>query len=68
MSGINIIPAQRVQMIAPAAPTVIHDEAEGEPRITLIKDGDAVRTIEIACTCGQVIRLDCAYASPLEPR
>jgi hypothetical protein len=32
-----------------------------EPKITLLKEGDTVKTIEIECTCGAVIRLDCEY-------
>jgi hypothetical protein len=61
MSAVNVIPAQRVQVVKPSAPPLIHQECKRESRISVIKDGDTVRVIEIACSCGEIIRLDCAY-------
>ena len=37
-------------------------ERPKEPKITLHRDNGTVKTIEIQCTCGEVIRLDCDYA------
>lgn len=31
-----------------------------EPEITIEKDGDAIKTIEVRCTCGKVIKLECS--------
>jgi hypothetical protein len=64
LSG-NVIPAAHVQVVHAHANTVGEVSCAlgttAAPRITLIKDGDVVRAIEIVCTCGEVIRLDCAY-------
>ena len=32
-----------------------------ETEITLLKDGDQVKTIVIKCACGRMISLDCTY-------
>jgi hypothetical protein len=32
-----------------------------EPRITLIREGDTVQAIEVECTCGKKIRLNCVF-------
>lgn len=62
MSAANVIPAQRVQVVQTRVPTVVaHEACLGEPRITIIKEGDTVRAIEVVCLCGEVIRLDCVY-------
>lgn len=64
----NVIDAQHVH-IAQATPpsavvdgvtTFVADDGKG-PRITLLREGDKVQTIEIHCTCGEIIRLDCEY-------
>ncbi len=68
----NVIPGQHVKVVKPTtssalASTKIHGSntnATGsckEPRITITKEGESVRAIEIECTCGEVIRLECAY-------
>jgi hypothetical protein len=62
----NIIPAQQIHFAKPAekkaapvetTPTV----ANHQPQVTLIKDGDVVRAIEVLCSCGEVLWLDCKY-------
>ena len=67
----KVIPAQFVRIhhagkvsAASAGPESATSGSEGgdrEPRITLVKDGDTVKTIEIKCTCGALIRLDCEF-------
>lgn len=32
-----------------------------EPQIILIRDGDAVRAIEVVCTCGKRTRMQCVF-------
>jgi hypothetical protein len=68
----KIIPAQFVRVHdshkartgvsqpALAAPVKVEHRLQ-KPKITLLKEGDSVKTIEIECTCGAVIRLDCEY-------
>ncbi len=38
-----------------------HQEACGQPSITLQRNGDVISSIRIQCGCGQVIELNCAY-------
>jgi len=45
-----------------ATPESAAQERAKEPKITLHRDNGTVKTIEIQCTCGEVIRLDCDYA------
>jgi hypothetical protein len=60
----RIIKAGNIAVLDPhakkAAPAHV-PTAKEESRIRLIKDGDVVKTIEIHCSCGEVIRLDCEY-------
>ncbi len=62
MSASNVILAQNVHVVKASAP-VVHSQpsCNGEPRISIIKEGDIVRTIEVECVCGELIRLDCVY-------
>jgi hypothetical protein len=68
----KVIPAQFVRILDPnnrvpdsAQPAVIAlagpDGKLREPQIKLIQEGGTVKTIEVHCTCGAVIRLDCQY-------
>jgi hypothetical protein len=61
-SGQNsFVPGRQVQIMAePAHIGPPHHTLTG-PKITLIKDGETVKTIEITCTCGERIRLQCVY-------
>ena len=46
-----------------AAPVAIGRTSQAcEPEITIHRDGDAVRQIEIRCRCGEHILLDCTPA------
>ena len=66
----NVIPAHHVQIVKPAsakAAVCARPQPSGpcdstlEPRVSVIKDGDTVRAIEVVCSCGEVIRLECQY-------
>ena len=61
----NVIPAGHVQVVHPqGGHTGTCQTALAQPKkpqITLIKEGDVVRAIEVICACGEVIRLDCEY-------
>ena len=61
-SSAKIIKAGNIAVLDPHAAKPAHiAEAKKESRVRLIKDGDVVKTIEIRCACGEVIRLDCEY-------
>ena len=69
LSG-NVIAAQHIHFVKPNDKKPVVASKPGEPlpapayhqpQVTLIKDGDTVRAIEVTCTCGEVIRLDCKY-------
>lgn len=32
------------------------------PKVEVIRDGDAIRAIEVTCSCGERIRIECDYA------
>lgn len=66
----KVIPAQYIRMrdsqatkpsIAPPSPAPKAHDKNHEPKITLHKDGDIIKAIEIVCGCGAVIKLDCEY-------
>ena len=42
--------------------TVAGDSAFGQPRASIIQQGDGSTVIEVICTCGRSIRLKCDYA------
>ena len=68
----RIIPAENPACTSPppensAAPQVPTTEATDdiailhETEVTLLRDGERVKSIVIKCSCGQVISLDCEY-------
>ena len=65
----KIIPAHFVRVhdsknsktgLTPPASTTPAGKAK-EPKITLCREGDTVKAIEIECACGARIHLDCEY-------
>lgn len=43
-------------------PIVIADKhADGTPVVTLRREGNTIREIQIRCACGELIVLDCKY-------
>ena len=68
----SVIPGHHVQIVSapmkatpvetrPHALNASHLTCTKEPRISVIKEADTVRVIEVVCTCGEVIRLECEY-------
>ncbi len=59
----NVIPASHIRLsgepLTVCAPGG-HDAAD-EPRVNLIRDGDVIRAIEVVCTCGKRVVLNCVY-------
>jgi hypothetical protein len=53
----------RVGVPGPAAfiPQAGGESKPSEPRIEIIKDGEVIQAIDIVCSCGQHIRLNCVY-------
>lgn len=47
--------AQERMLLSPPG----HDDSE--PQIILIRDGDVVRAIEVVCTCGKRVRMNCVF-------
>lgn len=47
-----------------AHPIVVADKhADGTPIVTLKREGNLIREIQIRCACGETIVLDCEYAA-----
>lgn len=68
----RIIPAVNVRILETPQENADADEAakltsgeecspDHETEITLLKEGERVKTIVIKCACGKVISLDCTY-------
>jgi hypothetical protein len=61
-SRCRFIPGARVRLgqgqVRVSPPGKDHD---AEPQVILIRDGDTVSAIEVICTCGQRIRLNCVF-------
>ena len=57
-----IIPHRLVRLMDEKAQVGLSVEAAcEEPRIELIRDGATIKAIDINCTCGRRIRLNCVY-------
>lgn len=57
-----VIPQRLVRLLDERACLAIPRKgAAAEPQVELIRDGEAVRAIEVTCTCGKKIRLRCVY-------
>ena len=48
-------------MIVPPRP---QPAAACAPQIEVVRDGEVIQAIDVTCTCGQKIRLRCAYDEP----
>lgn len=58
----GVIAREHVHVMTEAARVGPHGHpAAAEPRVHLIRDGDTVRAIEVVCTCGERIVLNCVY-------
>jgi hypothetical protein len=60
----TVIPASHIRMVGePLSVGAPGAEACAEPQVNVIRDGDTVRAIEVVCTCGQRVVLECVYTS-----
>jgi hypothetical protein len=59
----TVIPGLRVRVSKQAAPVGPSAGALAEPSVEVVREGDVVRAIDVACGCGQHIRLLCVYES-----
>ena len=58
----GVVPSQCVRVLEEAARVFVPGQtARAEPQIHLVREGNTVKAIEVACTCGQRIRLKCVY-------
>jgi hypothetical protein len=58
----NVIRASDIRLGAePVALCIPGQEPCEEPKVTLLRDGDAVRAIEVICPCGKRLVLTCVY-------
>jgi len=58
----NVIPASHIRMLGEPLPVgALRETPCPEPQVNVIRDGDVVRAIEVVCTCGKRIVLDCVY-------
>lgn len=56
----SLIPGKAVTV--GATPVAVgSDHCLPAPRISLIREGDSISSVEVRCGCGQVIILDCIY-------
>jgi len=59
----NVLPSQCVRMVEEAARVFVPGQpVRPEPHVHLVRDGNTIKAIEVACTCGQRIRLKCVYS------
>jgi hypothetical protein len=58
----GVVPHDRVRATQQVARIGVQGQPAGpEPQIHLIREGEAVKAIEVVCTCGQRIRLNCVF-------
>jgi len=55
-----ILSGHRVRL-APHPIVLADKHADGTPIVTLRRDGNVIREIQIRCACGELIVLDCEY-------
>ncbi len=60
--GGPIISGSHVRL-APHPIVIAEKHADGTPIITLRREGDVIKEIQIRCACGELIVLDCEYAA-----
>jgi hypothetical protein len=39
-------------------------DATGKPRVILHRDGERITSIQVHCSCGEIIDLNCSYSDP----
>jgi hypothetical protein len=56
----SVISGNHVRL-APHPIVVAENHADGTPIVTLRREGDLIKEIQIRCACGELIVLDCEY-------
>jgi hypothetical protein len=60
--GRAVVPGHCIQFSADSTLVGAPGPSAGTgPKVDLIRDGAVIKAIEISCTCGQRIRLNCVY-------
>lgn len=61
--GHRFIPGARVRVASEQVRVSMpfRDHPLAEPQIILIREGDAVKAIEVVCKCGERIRMNCVF-------
>ncbi|HZU35173.1 MAG TPA: hypothetical protein VFA18_04670 [Gemmataceae bacterium] len=58
----GVVPGRCVRFTGEAARVPIPGHnGHHEPQIALVRQGDTIQAIDITCSCGQRIRLNCVY-------
>jgi hypothetical protein len=57
----KLVPGNRIRLAAERARVCPPGLDAREPQIILIRDGEAVKAIEVICTCGKRIRMNCVF-------
>lgn len=58
----DVVPSQCVRVSRETTRVSIPGHGSADvPRIELILEGEFIKAIDVTCTCGQRIRLSCAY-------
>jgi hypothetical protein len=57
-----VVPGHNVRVTAESARVMVpRPDGYCEPQVALVRDGDVIQAIDVTCSCGQRIRLRCAY-------
>jgi len=61
-SSHRVVPGKRVRLSGEIARVRIPgQESCPEPQVSLVREGDTIKAIEVVCTCGKRIRLNCVF-------
>ena len=56
----NVVPGQWIRVGEEPVPVGgPRQPAPSEPQVTLIREGDVIKAIDVTCTCGKQMRLRC---------
>lgn len=43
-------------------PPMVNQRTENQAEVKLIKEGDSIKSIQVICSCGEVINIQCVYS------
>ncbi|WP_437192248.1 hypothetical protein [Planctomicrobium sp. SH527] len=66
--GSQIISAQKIRVADHPFVVSGRQHSSHQPVVTLRREGDVIREIQIQCGCGEVIVLDCEYGVNVVPQ